>query len=174
MNEKKWKYYGDERKMGSNVHPVHVEFVAVPSYFEIDHYLSIREITGNFMSHEITLESVRLISGAIKEGPVFTLSSPTGSYAAATIFTIEIFKQAGLQIKSFSNFMPTDVRSYETILKHSTFSNRDGKPVIDMTFNFINLYKCVEEGVLEPVIAAVIAAEEYADGMSDTAEIYKS
>jgi len=172
--ERRYEYYGDERKIGGNTHPVHVEFLAVPSYFELEHYLSIREVTGIFMSHEITLASVQLISSAIKEGPVFTLSSPTGTYAAAAIFTIEIFKQAGLQIKSFSNFMPTDVRSYESILKHSTFTNRDGKPVIDMTFNFINLYKCVEEGVLEPVIAAVQAAEEYANDMTDTAEIYKS
>jgi hypothetical protein len=168
------EYYGDERRRGHNNHPVHIEFVAIPSYFDINSYLSMREVTGMFMSHDITLKSVTLIAEAVKEGPVFTLSSPTGTYCASALFVIEIFKQVGLTIKAFSNFLPVDIKSYESILKNTTFKNADGKPTIDMTVIFINLYKLVEEGVLGPVIESIIRAEDYAGELEDTLEIYNS
>jgi len=174
MTEEKDEFYGDYRRVERTIHPVHVEFLSIPSYFDINHYLTIREVTGQFMSHEITLESVTLIADAIKEGPVFTLSSPSGKYAASAIFAIEIFKKAGLQIQAFSNFMPIDVNSYESILSNSRFTKEDGTPVINMSFNFINLFKCIEEGIMEPVIQAVQNAEEYANDMAETAAIYKS
>jgi len=167
-------YYGDERKSGHNNHPVHIEFVAIPSYFDIKSYLSIREITGMFMSHDITLKSVSLIAQAVKEGPIFTLSSPSGTYAASALFVIEILKQVGLTIKGFSNFLPTDIKSYESILKNSTFKNPDGKPTINMTIIFINLYKLVEEGVLTPIIESIINAEDYAGELENTIKMYKT
>ena len=168
------EFWGDERKIERTLHPVHLEFVAIPSHFDIKSYLSIREITGQFMSQEITLESVELIAHSVKESPVFTLSSPTGTYAASAIMVIEIIKQVGLQVKNLSNFMPTDVKSYEHILKNTRLTNRDGKPVMDMTFVFINLYKLVEDGTLSPVIEALVQSEEYASEMNETARIYTS
>lgn len=168
------EYHGDEKRRGHNNHPVHIEFVAIPNYFDIKSYLSMREVTGMFMSHDITLESVTLIAEAVKEGPVFSLSSPTGTYCASALFVIEVFKQVGLTMKAFSNFLPTDVKSYEAILKNTTFKNADGKPTIDMTVIFINLYKLVEEGILEPVIEAITKAEDYAGELESTLEIYNS
>jgi hypothetical protein len=168
------EFYRDERKGGHNNHAVHIEFVAIPSYFDIKSYLSIREVTGQFMNHDITLESVLLIGEAVKEGPVFTLSSPSGTYAASALFVIEILKQVGLTMKAFSNFLPIDVKSYESILRNTAFKNQDGKPVIDMTIIFINTYKLVEEGVLGPVIEAITKAEDYANELETTKEIYTS
>ena len=168
------EYYGDERRAGHNNHPVHIEFVAIPSYFDIHSYLSMREVTGIFMSHDITLKSVTLIAEAVKEGPVFTLSSPTGTYCASALFVIEVFKQVGLTMKAFSNFLPVEVKSYESILKNTTFKNEDGKPTIDMTVIFINLYKLVEEGVLGPVIEALTKAEDYAGELENTLQLYNS
>jgi hypothetical protein len=167
-----YTYYGDERKIGHNNHRVHIEFVAIPSYFDIKSYLSMREITGQFMSHSITLESVVMIAEAVKEGPIFTVSSPTGTYASSALFVIEVLKQIGLTIKGFSNFLPTDIKSYTNILKNTSFE-RDGKPVIDMTIIFINLYKLVEEGVLEPVIKDLIKAEDYSNELDLISKIYK-
>lgn len=168
------EFHGDNRRRGHNNHCVHIEFVAIPSYFDIKSYLSIREVTGLFMSHDITLESVLLIAEAVKEGPVFSLSSPNGTYAASALFVIEILKQVGLTMKAFSNFLPVDIKSYESILKNSTFKDQNGKPVIDMTIIFINAYKMVEEGVLTPIIEALTTAEDYAGELDDTAELYKS
>jgi len=168
------EFFGDHRRRGHNNHSVHIEFVAIPSYFDIKSYLSIREVTGQFMNQEITLESVCLIAEAVKEGPVFTLSSPTGSYAASALFFIEILKQVGLTVKAFSNFMPIDVKTYEPILRNSTFTNADKKPVMDMTIIFINTYKLVEDGILGPVIEAITNAEDYAGELDDAVQIYKS
>ena len=84
----RYEYYGDEGKIGHNNHKVHIEFVAIPNYFDIKAYLSMREITGQFMSHEITLESVLLIAESVRESPIFTLSSPTGHYASSALFVI--------------------------------------------------------------------------------------
>jgi len=168
------EFQGDHRRMSHNIHPVHIEFVAIPSYFDVDSYLSIREITGQFMSQDITLESVTLIAEAVKEGPVLTLSSPTGTYCASALFFIEILKQIGLTMKAFSNFLPTEIKSYESILKNHTFKNADGKPVMNMTIIFINLYKLVETNILSPVIEQLVKAEEYAGEMDDTARIYKA
>lgn len=173
MSERE-NFHGDTRRFQRNIHPVHVEFVTLNPNFDINMYLSIREITGNFMSQEITLKSITLISESIKASPVFTLSSPTGTYAASAIMFIEIIKQIGLQVKSLSNFIPTDTKSYEYLLKGSRFTNDDGKPVMDMTFVFINLYKLVEYGVLEPVIKAVVDAEDYFSDMQKTCSIYTS
>ena len=168
------EFYGDDKRRGHNNHPVHIEFVAIPSYFDIKTYLSMREVTGIFMSHDITLKSVTLIAEAVKEGPVFTLSSPTGTYCASALFVIEVFKQVGLTTKAFSNFLPVELKSYESILKNTTFKNEDGKPTIDMTIIFINLYKLVEEGVLGPVIESITNAEDYAGELETTKQIYKS
>ena len=171
---RKDEYHGDQRRRGHNNHCVHIEFVAIPSYFDIKSYLSIREVTGLFMSHDITLKSVLLIAEAVKEGPVFSLSSPNGTYAASALFVVEILKQVGLTMKAFSNFLPVDVKSYESILKNTTFKDQNGKPVIDMTIIFVNLYKVVEEGVLTPIIEAITNAEDYAGELEDTVQIYKS
>ena len=168
------KFHGDHRRVSRNMHPVHIEFVAIPSYFDLHSYLSIREVTGQFMNQDITLESVTLIAEAVKEGPVFTLSSPTGSYCASALFFIEILKQVGLTMKAFSNFMPTEVKSYEHILRDTTFKTDEGKPVMNMTIIFINLYKLVELNVLAPVIDQVVKAEEYAEELNETVEIYKA
>jgi len=168
------EFYGDERRRGHNNHSVHIEFVAIPSYFDIKSYLSIREVMGQFMNHEITLESVTMIAEAVKEGPVFTLSSPTGKFAASALFVIEIFKNVGLTMKAFSNFLPIDVKTYEPILRNSTFTNQNKQPVMDMTIIFINTYKLVEEGVLAPVIEAITEAEEYAGELNDTVALYKT
>jgi len=170
------KFYGDHERLprSENVHKVHIEFVAIPSYFDIHSYLSIREVTGQFMSQDITLESVTLIAEAVKEGPVFTLSSPTGTYCASALFFIEILKQIGLTMKAFSNFLPIQVKSYEPILRNSTFKNEDGKPVMDMTIIFINLYKLVETNVLAPIIEQITNAEDYAAELNDTIKIYNS
>jgi hypothetical protein len=158
----------------NNTHPVHIEFIAVPKTFDIRSYLSIREITGQFMSQDITLESVCLVADTIKESPIFTLSSPSGTYAASALFVIEILKQIGLTMKAFSNFIPIDVKSYESLLKNTTFTNSDGKPVIDMTIIFINAYNLVESNVLKPIIEAITIAEDYAVEMTNTANIYNS
>jgi len=170
------KFHGDYERMpaSESVHKVHIEFVAIPSYFDIHSYLSIREITGQFMSQDITLESVTLVAEAVKEGPVFTLSSPTGTYCASALFFIEILKQIGLTMKAFSNFLPIQVKSYESILKNNTFKNEDGKPVMDMTIIFINLYKLVDTNVLAPVIEQITNAEDYAADLEKTVRIYKS
>ena len=168
------EFFGDQRRRGHNSHSVHVEFVAIPSYFDIKSYLSIREVTGQFMNQEITLESVCLIAEAVKEGPVFTLSSPTGPYAASALFFIEILKQVGLTVKAFSNFMPIDVKTYEPILRDSRFTNSSGKPVMEMTIIFINTYKLVEDGILAPVIEAITNAEDYAGELENTSQMYKS
>lgn len=168
------EFHGDHRRMSRNTHPVHIEFVAIPSYFDIHSYLSIREITGQFMNQDITLESVTLIAEAVKEGPVFTLSSPTGTYCASALFFIEILKQVGLTMKAFSNFMPTEVKSYESILKNSTFKNDDGKVVMDMTIIFLNLYKLVESNILAPIIEQLVQAEEYSESMNETIALYKA
>lgn len=168
------RFHGDHRRMSRNTHPVHIEFVAIPSYFDIHSYLSIREITGQFMNQDITLESVTLIAEAVKEGPVFTLSSPTGTYCASALFFIEILKQVGLTMKAFSNFMPTEVKSYESILKNSTFKNDDGKVVMDMTIIFLNLYKLVESNILAPIIEQLVQAEEYSESMNETIALYKA
>ena len=167
------EFRGDHRRMSRN-HPVHIEFVAIPSYFDIKSYLSIREVTGQFMSQDVTLESVTLIAEAVKEGPVFTLSSPTGTYCASALFVIEILKQVGLTMKAFSNFLPVDVKSYEHILKNTTFKNTDGKPVMDMTIIFLNLYKLVETNVLAPIIEQITKVEDYAEELNDTVRIYKT
>jgi hypothetical protein len=172
------KFYTDPRKYDQfsehRVHPVHMEFVAVPSYFDIHSYLSIREISGQFMNQDVTLESITLMASAIQEGPIFTLSSPTGTYAASAFYVVEILKQIGLTVKAFSNFVATDVKSYEHLLRDTTFKNENGKPIIDMTIIFINLYKIVEEGVLEPIIKNIAEAEDYASAMEATKQIYKS
>ncbi len=168
------KFHGDHRRMSRNNHPVHIEFVAIPNYFDIHSYLSIREVTGQFMSQDITLASVTLIAEAVKEGPVFTLSSPTGTYCASALFFIEILKQIGLTMKAFSNFLPTEVKSYESILKNNTFKNQDGKPVMNMTIIFINLYKLVETNILAPIIEQITTAEDYAAELNDTINIYNS
>lgn len=176
----KRKFYADPRKMDMfdeqehPVHPVHMEFVAVPQSFDIHSYLSIREISGQFMSQDVTLESISLMATAIQEGPIFTLSSPTGTFAASAFYVVEILKQIGLTVNAFSNFVSTDVKSYANMLKETTFKNDNGSPVINMTIIFINLYKIVEEGVLNPIIANITEAEDYAAAMEATKEIYKS
>jgi len=174
MDRRRYKYYGDERRRGHNNHPVHIEFVAIPNYFDIKSYLSMREVTGIFMSHDITLKSVTLIAEAVKEGAVFSLSSPTATYCASALFVIQIFKEVGLTVKAFSNFLPIEVKSYESILKNTTFKNEDGKPTIDMTVIFINLYKLVEEGILAPIIEALTKAEDYAVELETTLQLYSS
>lgn len=174
MNDRIDEFRPDYSRHNKSIHSVHIEFVAIPKYFDIRSYLSIREITGQFMSHDITLESVLLIAEAVKESPVFTLSSPTGTYAASALFVIDILKQLKLTMKAFSNFIPIDIKSYESILKNTTFKNEKGNPVIDMTIIFINSYKMVEEGVLESVIKSITNIEEYEAEMKETARIYKS
>lgn len=170
---KLYNFYGDPRKFTKNIHPVHIEFVAVPPHFDIKIHLSIREVIGQFMNHDITLKSVELIAESIRESPTFTLSSPTGTYAASAIMVIEIIKQIGLQVRNISNFMPTDAKSsYESILANRNFTNEEGKPVMDMTFVFINLYKFAKEATLNQVLKSIASEEEYYKEFIQTEEIY--
>ena len=46
--------------------PVVVEFVAVPSTFDLDLYLSMREGAGIFEGKETNLENLRFVADTIK------------------------------------------------------------------------------------------------------------
>ena len=140
--------------------PVIIEFLAVPSTFDIEYYLSMRESVGYFENKEINLDNVKFISDAIKSTPFFTLTRAPELTIASCLFCLEIFRELGLTLESISDqHMDSKFRgqNYKRLL-HLDY--KEGKKQHPFCIIVVNLYKFVEEGLLEPIITRLVDIED--------------
>lgn len=149
-----------------------IEFVALPSTFNIENHLSMREAVNQFMNEKVTLDNVKLISGSIISTPVFSLSSVSTKVMAAAIMVLTIIKELNLSIERTSSWLSKN-SSYKDLLQpHSNwFTEDDDHSRVNIakgTLVIVNLYQLIEQGIMNDVIAKMVEIEDHANDVESS------
>jgi hypothetical protein len=152
--------------------PVVVELVAVPSSFDMDLFLSMREGAGMFKGSETNLEHVKFIAETIKASPWFILSKAPELTIQSAFFCLEVFRQLELTVDSnYSEAWDSKFRgrTWERESDHWNFQQADGRlSQVAFVMVIINLYRLVEDGILRPVLQKVAEVEERVENALET------
>lgn len=133
--------------------PVVVEIVAVPSSFDIELYLTMRESAGMFDGHETALNHVKFIAESIKGSPYFVLSQCPDKTIQSALFVLYIFNKAGLTIDSNYNHANDSKfrgRELDFATKWEFFSDK-GTSQHAFVVIVVNLYALIELGVVDQI-----------------------
>jgi hypothetical protein len=174
--------------------PVVVEIVAVPSTFDIELYLSMRESAGMFQGDETVLSHVKFIADTIKASPYFVLTKCPDKTIQSALFCLHIFNEAGLTIDSnYSeaydskkrgrswewatkmNFLKIKSKDVSKARKRWNDNSSKDYGISQEAFVMviINLYALIESGILEPVIEKVVEAEDRVKHLNETINMIK-
>lgn len=146
--------------------PVVVEFVAVPSSFDIDLYLSMREGAGMFDGRETNLKHVKFIAETIKASPWFVLSKAPETTIQSAFFCLELFREVGLTLDSNDSTAYDSKFRGRTWKGHAKYEYHQGH-ISQAAFVMIvvNVYKLVEDGMIAPIVEKIVEVENrMADG----------
>ena len=153
--------------------PVVVEFVAVPSTFDVELYLSMRESAGMFDGKETNLEHVKFVADTIKESPYFILAKVPEITIQSAFLCLEIFREIGLTVDSnYSEAHDSKFRgrTWERESKHFKYEQGHiGQSAYVVII--VNLYNLVERNELQKVIENVVASEERTQKLKDNMEM---
>lgn len=147
-----------------------IEFVAVPEFFDIDHYLSIREMTG--FVETVDLKQMQILAEAIKGSTIF-VTGDNYRISATTIFMLlQIYDELNLVI-NLSTDKPWKPRGtdYQTVAGWHIKRDRDiGDDVRNrpMSFVIINLLQLQQEGILDKALESVVNLEEHLNDITKT------
>lgn len=148
-----------------------IEFVAVPDFFDIEDYLSIRESTG--FVDTVDLKQMRLIAESIRYSTIFS-TGDNYSISATTVFMLlHIYDELDLVINLSSEkpWRPRGV-TFETVAGWHTQRDRDistgNRRDRPMSFVIVNLLQLQQEGILERALQSVVKLEEYVKDLNET------
>jgi len=147
-----------------------IEFVAIPDFFDIEQYLSIRELTG--FVDTVDLKQMKLIAESIRYSSIFT-TGDNYSISATTIFMLlHIYNEINLVI-NLSTEKPWKPRGveYKTVAEWHVSRDRDingGTRNQPMSFVIINLLQLQKEGILKKALESVLELKKYVDDLQKT------
>ena len=149
--------------------PVAVDFVAVPSTFDIDLVLSMREGAGMFDGIETNLEHVKFVAETIKESPYMILSKTPDITVQSAFFCLEIFRELGLTLDSnLSNASDSKFRgrTWEHHAKHYKYQQGH---IAQMAFLIVivNVYKLVEEGIISKIADKIQSVQDRVNKLNE-------
>ena len=153
--------------------PVVVEFFAVPSTFDIELNLSMRESAGMFDGKETNLDHVKFVANTIKESPYFVLSKVPEVTIQSAFLCLEIFREIGLTVDSnYSEAYDSKFRGRTWEREAKLFEYESGN-IGQSAFVVIivNLYNLVERNELQKVIENVVASEHQAEKLKKNMEM---
>ena len=148
--------------------PVVVEFVAVPSTFDIDLYLTFREHAGIFDGKETYLEHVKFVAETVKSSPYFVLAKCPDITIQSAFMCLELFRQIGLTLESnYSEASDSKLRgrTWENQTKYYQFAKdapyeKGHISQCAFVMVIVNAYKLVEEGHIKKIIEKVVEVED--------------
>lgn len=147
-----------------------IEFVAVPEFFNLEHYLSIRESTG--FVETVDLKQMTLIAESIRTSTIFS-TGDNYSISATTIFMLlQIYDELQLVI-NLSSEKPWKPRGvdYKTVAGWHIRRDRDiqsGTRNRPMSFVLINLLQLQQEGILDKAMESVAEMQDYLNDLNAT------
>ena len=160
----------DMDDMNPNRSTTIIEFVAVPEFFDLEHYISIRESTG--FVETINAKQMSLIAESIRCSTIFTTGN-NYSISATTIFMLlQIYDELDLVI-NLSTEKPWKPRGtdYKTVASWHIQRDKDiegGTMDRPMSFVIINLLQLQQEGILEKALQSVVKMETYLIDLNKT------
>ena len=151
--------------------PVVVEFVSVPSTFDVELYLSFREIAGIFEGKETYLDHVKFVAETIKTSPWFVLAKCPEITVQSAFLCLELFRQIGLTVDTnYSEARDSKMRGRHWKLESEQFEYKSDhqKPLYEkghisqraFVMVIVNVYKMVEEGHVKRMIEKVVEVED--------------
>lgn len=149
--------------------PVAVDFVAVPSTFDIDLVLSMREGAGMFDGTETNLQHVKFVAETIKESPYMVLSKTPEVTVQSAFFCLEIFRELGLTLDSnLSDASDSKFRG-RTWEQHAKHYNYQQGHISQMAFLIVivNVYKLVEEGIISKIADKIQSVQDRVDKLKE-------
>lgn len=152
--------------------PVVVEFVAVPSTFDIELALSMRESAGMFDGKETNLEHVKFIAETIKASPYMVLAKTPEVTVQSAFFCLEIFRELGLRLDTnYSDAHDSKFRGRKWD-GHAKYQYSAGH-IAQRAFLvvIVNLYKFVEEGLITKIADELESVQERIDKLAENMQM---
>jgi len=151
--------------------PVVVEFVSVPSTFDVELYLTMRETIGIFQGKETYLEHVKFIAETVRASPWFVLAKCPDITIQSAFMCLELFRQIGLTLDTNdSNAMQSKLlgRDWRRESEHWQYSRNEGGVLYEQghisqlayVMVIVNVYKIVEDGFMKGIIEKVVEVED--------------
>jgi hypothetical protein len=153
--------------------PVAVDFVAVPSSFDIDLVLSMREGAGMFDGKETNLEHVKFVAETVAASPFTILSKTPDITVQSAFFCLEIFRELGLTIDSnYSEAQDSKFRGRKWEMESKHYEYQRGH-IAQSAFLIVivNVYRLIEEGIMDKVSDAIDSMQERVDKMNENMEM---
>jgi len=147
-----------------------IEFVAVPNFFDIEHYLSIRESTG--FVDTVDLKQMKLVAESIRYSSIFT-TGDNYSISATTIFMLlQIYDELKLVI-NLATEKPWKPRGTDFKTVAGWYVKRDreinsGHRERPMSFVIINLLQLQQDGILDKAMESVAEMQDYLNDLNAT------
>jgi len=140
-----------------------VEFVAVPTTLDIEHYLTMRETTG--FKDAVNKKQLIIICEAVKNSTIFAMVN-NRRISIETIFAfLQILKELNLIIKVGTNPLAGKEEMYMRVAEAYSNRDADGKPA---TVVFINLLMLHQEGLMDKALKSVVEIDEYYEDINKT------
>ena len=144
-----------------------VEFVAIPSDFDISSYLSLRESAGIFGDFkEVNLSQVKMIMMGIQNSPVFAVLNNTMLSPSSCMYVLSVLNDLGLVIKSIHNPIRKDRDDYKEFLKrfernNGQFTYIRGQEMERINFVIINVCLMMSDEIIGEAMEIAIKTQKY-------------
>jgi len=147
-----------------------IEFVAIPEFFDIEHYLSIRESTG--FVDTVNLKQMKLIAESIRYSTIFSTGDNYQISATSVFMLLQMYDELKLVI-NLSTEKPWKPRGtdYKTVAGWYVKRDREvnsGRHDRPMSFVIINLLQLQQEGILDKALKSVVSMEAYLNDLNET------
>lgn len=158
--------------------PVVVEFVAVPSTFDIELALSMRESAGMFDGNETNLEHVKFVADTIKASPFMVLSKTPEITVQSAFFCLEVFREIGLTIDSnYSDAYDSKFRGRTWEVHSKRWNYKQEKyergHISQTAFLvvIVNIYALVEQGIMLKVSNSIDSVNKQIEKLKENMEM---
>jgi hypothetical protein len=162
----------DHRELNTTVkNYVMAEFVAVPSDFDCQSHLSMREQVGIFNIKDVNLRHVQTISDAVANSPVFSTLNNALLDPTSCFFFLQLLDELNLILKKIDNPLRRGQDQYKEFAKrwrkdHLTYVR--GQDVQKISFLIVNIFPLMSQNIIGEALDASNELRKYQDEINNT------
>lgn len=161
----------DHRELNTFVkNYVMAEFVAVPSDFNCQSHLSMREQVGMFSMKRVNIDQVKVISDAVANSPVFSTMNNATLDPYSCFFYLQLLKELNLVLTKIDNPLRRSQEEYKKFAERWR-NNRQtyvrGQDVERISFLIINIFPMMGQNIIGEALDAANELRKYQDEINN-------
>lgn len=140
-----------------------VEFVAIPSNFDITTHLKMRERMGLFDASQVNVRQLEIISMAVSSSPVFTILNNPNISMSSCWFFLSLMDELNLIVRKIKNPLRRNKSDYERLLKLPPDNGYhiDDNVYYEINFIIVNVMQFVSMEIAEEAWNVAEKIEEF-------------